>query len=352
MGGSLGMALLEKHPGLTISGWDGPGALDTALRRRAISRKASDLEDAVRNADLVILAAPVSATLSLLDDLKGLLPPDAWVHDLCSVKLPVAEAAAALLPGHPYVGGHPMTGSEKSGIRYADAALYENATYVLCPDQRALEHPGYPDFQTMLRSSGARLLEMQPDAHDRVAARVSHLPQMLSVLLVNLAATGRTRDPELLRLAAGGFRDMTRIASSPFAMWSDILEGNRDQVGEVLDEFARLLEELRADLDAGRMDAIGLRFREAEQVRDFIPKDSKGFLQPLADVFVFTSDRPGALVDLTTTLFQAELSIKDIELLRIRENTGGTFRLGFDTAEEAAKAVSALNAAGFTAYRL
>ncbi|MDA0378968.1 MAG: prephenate dehydrogenase/arogenate dehydrogenase family protein, partial [Bacteroidetes bacterium] len=223
---------------------------------------------------------------------------------------------------------------------------------VLCPPAGDVDAARYATFQSLLQSTGARLLEMSPRKHDRVAARVSHLPQMLSVLLVNLAAQSRQQDPEVLRLAAGGFRDMTRIASSPFRMWSDILDGNREEAQAALETFAGLLSELSAELRAGSMDAIGDRFRLAEQTRNFIPADSKGFLKPLADVFVFTPDRPGALVELTSTLFQADLSIKDIELLRIREQTGGTFRLGFDTASEAGLAVDALQSAGFTAYRL
>jgi prephenate dehydrogenase len=352
MGGSLGLALREHNPQLDITGWDAADTLDTALRLGAINRAAESLEEAVRDADLVILATPLNTAVGLLEDMAPFLPAGAWVHDLCSVKKPIADAAERYLPSNVHVGGHPMTGSEKAGIRHADPALYENATYVLCPPDEPIDTQRYQSLQSLLQSTGARLIEMTPEAHDRVASRVSHLPQMLSVLLVNLAADSRSRDPEVLRLAAGGFRDMTRIASSPFRMWSDILEGNREEAVAALRSFSDHLTELTRDLEAGNLDAIGERFRGAEQTRNFIPADSKGFLKPLADVFVFTPDRPGALVELTTTLYRAELSIKDIELLRIRENTGGTFRLGFDTASEAEKAVSALQTAGFTAYRL
>lgn len=352
MGGSLGLALRERHQEVQITGWDAADTLETALRRGAITKAASSLQEAVQQTELVILATPLNTAINLMEEMAPWLPADAWIHDLCSVKKPVAEAARRFLPDHTHVGGHPMTGSEKAGIRHADAALYENATYVVCPPEGGVDPAKYASLQSILQSTGARLLEMTPEAHDRVASRVSHLPQMLSVLLVNLAAESRQQDPEVLRLAAGGFRDMTRIASSPFRMWSDILEGNREEASAALEAFSTLLADMAKDLHAGNLDAIGERFRVAEQTRNFIPADSKGFLKPLADVFVFTPDRPGALVELTTTLFQANLSIKDIELLRIRENTGGTFRLGFDTAQEAEQAVAALQAAGVTAYRL
>ena len=352
MGGSLGLSLLEHHPDLRITGWDASDTLETAIRRGAITDAAESLEEAVRDADLVVLATPLYTAISLVEELAAVLPEGAWVHDLCSVKMPMADAVRRFLPHHVYVGGHPMTGSEKAGIRHADSALYENATYVLCPPTIGVDPAGYARLQSLLQSTGARLLEMTPEAHDRVASRVSHLPQMLSVLLVNLAAESRQQDPEVLRLAAGGFRDMTRIASSPFRMWSDILDGNRAEASAALESFSSLLARMMDDLRDGNLEAIGERFRLAEQTRNFIPADSKGFLKPLADVFVFTPDKPGALVELTTTLYKAELSIKDIELLRIRENTGGTFRLGFDSAAEADQAVSALQSTGFTAYRL
>lgn len=245
-----------------------------------------------------------------------------------------------------------MTGSEKAGIRFADAALYENATYVLCADVDMPRDPSFDAVLDVLGATGALLLEIDAEVHDRIAAHVSHVPQLLSVLLVNLADAAKQRDPEVLRLAAGGFRDMTRIAGSPFPMWEDILAANGEEVASALRTFRTLLEELLSDLDQQAFPKIGARFHQAEQTRDFIPSDGKGFLKPLADVFVFTADRPGALVALTSALYEAELSIKDIELLRIRENRGGTFRLGFDTSDEAVQAIAVLTEAGFTAYKL
>lgn len=352
MGGSLGLALKSVRPDLRIRGWDAPGSLEMARQRGAIDVAAPDLEACVRGADLVILATPLSATMQIIDDLAGLLEPETWLHDLCSVKGPVADRVEASLGHDRFLGGHPMTGSEKSGIRFADGALYENATYVLCPGPGMPRDASFEAVLDLLGSTGARLLELDTQVHDRIAAHVSHVPQLLSVLLVNLADQAKRQDPDVLRLAAGGFRDMTRIAGSPFPMWEDILAANGSEITAALRAFQELLADLLKDMDAQDFPEIGSRFHQAEQTRDFIPTDGKGFLKPLADVFVFTADRPGALVALTSALYDAELSIKDIELLRIRENRGGTFRLGFDTSDEAVRAISVLTEAGFTAYRL
>ena len=352
MGGSIGLALKSTRPTLFVRGWDAPGSLEMALQRGAIDQAAESLEDCVSGADVVILATPLSATMQIIEELKGILHPDTWLHDLCSVKVPVTERIRSVLQHDRFLGGHPMTGSEKAGIRFADGALYENATYVLCADERMPRDDSFEALLDILGATGARLLEMPGDVHDRIAAHVSHVPQLLSVLLVNLADRAKERDPDVLRLAAGGFRDMTRIAGSPYPMWEDILAANGKEVSAALTSFKDLLEELLLDLDAKAFPHIGERFHQAEQTRDFIPSDGKGFLKPLADVFVFTADRPGALVALTSALYEADLSIKDIELLRIRENRGGTFRLGFDSSGEAIQAISVLSEAGFTAYRL
>lgn len=352
MGGSLGLALKTANPGLEVTGWDIPGSLETAKQRGAIDKAAGSLDEAVQNADVIVLATPLSASMAIIEEMKGLVAPKTWIHDLCSVKQPIAAHIREHLGHARFLGGHPMTGSEKSGIRFADAALYENATYVLCPGTDMPRDASFEALIGLLESSGALLLEMDTDVHDRIAAHVSHVPQLLSVLLVNLADRARQTDPDVLRLAAGGFRDMTRIAGSPFPMWEDILGANRVEIKRALKSFSHLLEELLDDLENDGFGAIGERFQSAEQTRDFIPSDGKGFLKPLADVFVFTADRPGALVALTGALYDADLSIKDIELLRIRENRGGTFRLGFDTAAQAQQAISILTDVGFTAYRL
>ena len=144
---------------------------------------------------------------------------------------------------------------------------------------------------------------------------------------------------------------MTRIANSPFSMWRDILIGNQGAVLDMLGHFTRRLQSMRNRLIEEDIDGLEEAFESAHTTRRDIPTDSKGFLHPLADVYVAANDRPGVLADMTTALTEAELNIKDIELLKFREGTGGTFRLGFDTDEAAAAAVDVLDTAGFRAHR-
>ncbi|GIV61836.1 MAG: prephenate dehydrogenase [Rhodothermaceae bacterium] len=354
IGGSLGLAWGRQRPGLYRVGYDRPEVVEKALARGAIDEGAERAEDAVREADLVVLATPLATSLHLLEHVAPVLPEGCLVTDVGSVKVPIVRHAADVL-GSPtrFVGGHPMAGAERGGIDHADPFLFENATYVLCPP------PGETAFETryaplvdLVRATGARVLLLDAERHDRIAATVSHLPQLLAVALVAQAADQQATDPEVLALAAGGFRDMTRIASSPFDIWRDILPANQGPILDALARFATLLQRLRNRLIEEDLDDLARLFARAREVRNQIPRDMKGFLHPLVDVFVYAEDRPGALLEITRTLYEAGLSIKDIELLKLREGTGGTFRLGFSSPDEADQAVAALASGGCRAYRL
>ncbi|MEL7168333.1 MAG: prephenate dehydrogenase [Bacteroidota bacterium] len=355
IGGSLGLALRARRSDLHIVAYD-PNAGPEAVQRRAAHHSATSLQAAVREADLVVLGTPVRFLPGLLGDIAPHLKPGALVTDVGSVKAPLVAHAADVLPtANPFVGGHPMAGAERGGIAHADAFLFENATWVLCPPQGVAEGEvaaRHPSLIDLVEATGARVLVLDAKRHDRIAALVSHVPQLVAVLLMTLAAESNADDDAFLRLAAGGFRDMTRIASSPFDLWRDILVANE---GSVLDALARLadaLQAMRYDLANTDLAALAQRFDEARTVRNTIPKDTKGFLAPLADVYVYAEDRPGFLLRLVQTLYEGGLSIKDIELLKIREGTGGAFRFGFATAPDADRAVAAFTEAGYTAYRL
>lgn len=351
IGGSLGLAMKRARPSLTIVGHDGADMLDAALIVGAIDEPALSLAQGVSDADLVVIATPLAAALSVLEDIKDALRPGALITDVGSVKRPIVERAANVLPSEVvFVGGHPMAGSSAGGVAHSDAMLFENAVYVLCPVGREIPEQFEPATH-LLEEIGARILVLDAETHDRVAAAVSHLPQLLAVALVE-AAYAVGGDASLVQtLAAGGFRDMTRIADSPFELWRGILAANHGNVLDALSAVSSVVQRIRNRIIEEDYDAIGDIFTEATERRREIPRDMRGFLQPLHNVVVHAADRPGVLRELSGALADADINIKDIELLKIREGTGGAFRVGFSSASDAALAAERLTQHGFSARR-
>ncbi|HTY38173.1 MAG TPA: prephenate dehydrogenase [Bacteroidota bacterium] len=345
IGGSLGLAIKKHFPGTHIVGVDKIAVLKKALRKGAIDEAGTSIPRAVASADLVVLAPPVSVIQKLLPMVAAHVAPSTIVTDVGSVKRRIMAAAAKLFPAGNFIGGHPMAGVELSGVDAAHPLLYENAVYVITPMPNSPKQ-SVDRFAFFLNELGARVVLLDAEIHDGVASVVSHLPQLTAVALTNVAGNEHPFGRKHMRLAAGGFRDLTRIASSRPEMWKDILEFNRDEIDASVLLLIRELQHYRSYLKSGSK-KLPDKFRSARRIRDSIPKSMKGFLHPLAELFVFVRDRPGMMARMTSVLARAEINIKDIELVKVREGRGGTFRLAFESKELSARAATILKRAGF-----
>jgi len=265
IGASLARAVRRARPGMEILGYD--PAPPAAGVDAGVDRWSDTLEEALGQADLVVLAAPVSSILELLPRAASLCPARALVTDTGSTKEDVCRIAAEVFRaagGPHFLGGHPMAGSERGGARSSDPDLLRGAPYALCPDEqvppaktRALER--------LLRDLGARPVWLAPREHDRMVARVSHLAQMLAVALGSLLEEGAARDARLPALAGPGLRDLLRLASSSYPLWRDICRTNAPALREAIRDLARRLEDVAQDLDSERLEhwfAAARRFRE------------------------------------------------------------------------------------------
>jgi prephenate dehydrogenase len=350
LGGSLGLALKASGFDGTIIGLSSPSNIETARGLGCIDEGYAydQLGEVVQRADVVFICSPIRAILDCLEKLGGLaLPEGLLVTDVGSTKGEIAEAARSRLPSHVhFIGGHPMAGSEKSGPAAADPYLFQNAIYVLAPPA------GQPsDLDTRFAAFlekylGCRHVFLDPAVHDTIAAAVSHVPHLLAVALVNLAKQTDDRIPGTLQLAAGGFRDLTRIASAPFPMWRDILTTNEKAIGPMLDECAGILQAMKGQL---LQDRLAERFEGARLAREQIPVNRKGFINPLHEVLVVAKDQPGIIASISQSLADENINIKDIEVVKVREGEGGTIRLGFDAQSTAARAIDVLARQGFSA---
>ena len=356
IGGSFALALKKHDKKVQIDGYDLPDVLDKAIERKAIDKRCNSIKEAVETADLVILAVPISKILYFISEIAPHLKTGAIVTDVGSVKKSIMAHAHHALPNHAtFIGGHPMAGSEKSGMHHADPYLFENATYALCPPEHHRNASFEEHFDLLIKlieKLGARIIVLEAEKHDQIAAAVSHLPQLLATTLMAYVGSFHNQDDTYLNLAAGGFRDMTRIASSKFSTWRDIFDANEIQITEVLDGFDAEFQKVRSYFSGSNIDALSDPFQKAQFSRGLIPKASKGFLHPLADVYVYAEDKPGFLYRLTEVIHNANINIKDLELLKIREGIEGVFRIGFADQKTGAAAIEALKQAGYEAFQL
>jgi prephenate dehydrogenase len=350
LGGSLGLALKASGYKGKLTGLSSAESIHTAKSLGCIDEgyPYEKLAQVIQDTDVLFLCSPINAIIEIIERLGSLKLPDGLIiTDVGSTKSLIMEKAKSSLPANVhFIGGHPMAGSERRGVSAADPYLFQNAIYILTPDDKTPKDlvSGLSHF--LQHNLGCRQVILDAATHDTVVAAVSHLPHLLAVSLVNFASMIDKRKPGALGLAAGGFRDMTRIASAPYSVWHDILTTNKESIGLLLDEYIKQLSDVKQRL---LQDNLAEAFTEAKDAREKMPLSSKGFNRALSDVLVHAKDQPGFIASLAATLAEQKINIKDIEVLKVREGEGGTIRLAFETAEVAKRAVDLLRERGFSA---
>jgi len=319
IGGSVGLALKAK--GWYVTGDD----RNPAAAREALARQVIDSIGIDETAEICFLAMPVSGiTVAGLD----LLDRADWVvTDVGSVKAPVVRA----LDRPRFVGGHPMAGSEQDGVAGSTPTMFEGAVWVLTPtsgtdpEAQALVH-------SVVASFGAEVVTLDAAVHDRVVAMVSHVPHLTAATLMGQAAGRALQSGQgpLLRLAAGGFRDMTRIAAGSPEIWPDICEDNRDAIVDVLEQLIGELEVVRDVVSSGDRAALLERLERARVARQNLPTTAAR-PEELVELRVGVPDRPGVLAAVTALATVHEVNIYDIEIAHSAEGPQGVLILLVDT---------------------
>jgi len=264
LGGSVALGLRRAFPGLTVVGVDRSGTAAKAHAAGLLDKAAGNLEEGLQGADLVVLATPVLSIERLIDDVARRVGTEVLLTDVGSTKRSICAAAAGLPAGAPaFVGGHPMAGRARGGWQQASADLLIDATWVLCPVGSA-GRERIEGMERLVEGLGARPLRMEPAAHDRTMARLSHLPQLLAMALMEVGAA------EDLRAAGPAFRDMTRLAGSPSAPWEDILSTNADEIAAAAALLDKAWGELLKRCLAGDVPAA---FQRANELRAQLDPD-------------------------------------------------------------------------------
>jgi prephenate dehydrogenase len=325
IGASLGIGL--RGLGWVVVGWDPDEAAgEGAVKCGAVDRLAGSFEEAMIGADLVVLAGPPVAIEEQLRSLKT----DSLVTDVAGVKAPMVAAGRHLTR---FVGGHPMAGRESSGPAGASGSLFRGATWVLTTD-----HANSSDIEIVARlvsDLGAIPIVMDAADHDEAVAAISHLPQVVASALVNRVA----RHPTALDLAAGGFRDITRIALSDPGWWTDVLVENRTALGSLIRGLGEDLTNWADLIESQDREAIGAEMLAARSAR-------RSLSAPVAAVGVVLDDRPGEIARVGHALETSGVDLRDLQLRHATHGGGGILTLSVKAAE-ADRLMAALRADGF-----
>ena len=308
IGGSIGLALRER--GWHVTGSDG----DAARAARALELGALDAVGEDPDAEVTFVATPVSSVTAAA---RAALVSGGVVTDVGSVKRSIVDA----VDDPRFVGGHPMAGSEQEGVDGATATLFEGAVWVLTPTPTT-DTTAHGLVRSIVTSFGAEVLELPPDRHDALVAVVSHVPHLTAATLMVLAAEGAQEHRAMLRLAAGGFRDMTRIAAGHPGIWPDICVENRDAIVAALEELEATLREVRDVVAAGDRESLLDVLEQARAARTNLPSRVAAMAE-MAEVRVPVPDRTGVLAEVTTLASELGVNIADFEIAHSSEGQAG-----------------------------
>jgi len=337
-------ALAARRAGLgEVSGWDeDPEALDVAAERGALE-PASSIPDALREADVALVAVPVADLPSVVREVLAAAPGTCAVTDVGSTKGAVCAAAG---DDPRFVGGHPICGAETRGATRASADLFEGSTWFLTPLVDT-EPASYRTIHAFAAALGARPVAIDPAAHDRLVAVTSHLPHALANLLLNQAGAARVEGHEALATAGGSLRDMTRIAGANPRIWVDIFLENREALRTALSEHRRRVEQLEAALGEGDAGFLARWIGEAGGNRRRMLETAYDDPGSLHRVRVHVPDRPGVLAGIFQALGAERINVADFELEHLSPDRGGTLTILVAGEASAALAADLLGAQGY-----
>lgn len=338
IGGSVALAL-QKSPQTKIFGYDAlPQTRALAETLKVVHEVVECPEDVVEKMDFIIFGTPVSATLQWMDKLKQWnLKDTVIVSDTGSTKALIMEKAAELREaGITFIGGHPMAGSHKSGVTAAKPYLFENAYYMLTPLTGEAEAK-IEELEELLKYTIGKLVRVDASEHDHMTAVVSHFPHIVAASLVHQLQLENAQLPMTRTLAAGGFRDITRIASSNPILWRDITMQNQRELVDQLDQWLAEMHRVKSLLVDGDASMIEQYFAVAKEVRDALPT-SMGALYVPFDLYVDIPDYPGVLSEVTGYLAEDNISITNLRIVETREDVFGILVISFSNEEDRERA--------------
>jgi prephenate dehydrogenase len=345
IGGSLALSIKQTNPSINLIGFDiNEEQAMLAMKLGAIDEISPTLFPNLAHVDMIFISTPVQQTIEIIEQLQNIeLKQGVIITDVGSTKAKIVDWADKYLNGRiKFIGGHPMAGSHKSGILAAKPHLFENAFYILTPSKHVTTED-LSEVKRVLEGTKANIIEMTPEEHDKVTGVISHFPHIVAASLVSQAESYEEHYPLVKRLAAGGFRDITRIASSNPSMWRDILLHNKEPLLTLFEEWMSEMERVKQLVANEDSEQLLMFFEHAKLYRDGLPEKQKGAIPSFYDLFVDVPDYPGIISEITGYLAKEEISLTNIRIIETREEIYGVLRLSFQTERDRELAIDCIS---------
>ncbi|MCR5216045.1 MAG: prephenate dehydrogenase [Lachnospiraceae bacterium] len=354
IGGSILRSIKEKHPDYHTLGFSRSQApLLLAKEEGMLDEIVDCLDERMGSVDYIFLCTPVEYIASYLEKLKPVLSSHTILTDVGSVKGYILNAVKKEGLEANYIGGHPMAGSEKTGYANSSSLLLENAFYAICPTD-LVDPKKVEELVELVRDMGALPVVMDAFVHDKSVAGISHVPHIIASSLVNLVKQNDNEEQMMKRMAAGGFKDITRIASSSPEMWEQICSTNAEAISNLLGKYIALLQEAKDAVDGNAKSYVHEMFESSKEYRDAIndnKRGAKGPIQPFYGFYCDLKDEEGSIALVANILAFKQVSIKNIGIVHYREFTRGALLIEFYREDAMELAEQVLTEHGYTIYK-
>lgn len=348
IGGSIARALKRSDKNYIIKAWDKDKKnLEQGFEEKVIDEYIFSIKEGFFECDVIFLCIPVFAMKEILDELLISISPNCILTDVGSTKSDVVALINEMKVKNPFIGGHPLAGSEKSGFAASRVNLFENAYYCLTPTENT-DDEILKKLRDIVTDLGAIPIDMTPSEHDRVTAAISHVPHVIAASLVNLIDELDSPDNVMKTISAGGFKDLTRIASASPGLWAGICLSNREKILDTLLSFREGLKRFENDLESRNRKSIEEFFASAREIRNAL-SDGKNIFQKTYAITVDVDDRPGIIALIATALANKNINIKNIGILNSRETEEGALEIQFESEESRLQGLETLSRLGYQA---
>lgn len=350
IGGSIAKGFKSKHPDMKIMAYARrKSTLQAAFDDKTIDVMLEGIDENLKECDYIFLCTPVTLNEMYISAIKPFLKEGGIITDVGSVKGNIHRGIEKLGLEASFIGGHPMAGSEKSGYENANDHLMENAYYVITPTPLSPQDK-VDELTRLVEDIGAIPLVMDYQTHDYVVAGISHLPHIIAATLVNLVKD-KDCDAQLMKqVAAGGFKDITRIASSSPEMWQQICMENKDNLADILGDYIESLKAIKGEIEAASATAVYDLFDESREYRNSLPDKSRGPIKKHYAIYCDIIDKAGAIATIATILGVHQISIKNIGIIHNREFEEGVLSIEFYDEKASLEAADLLKKFQYTVY--